>query len=59
MVFERGEGFEDLARGVLDFVLPKERVFWEPFKAGPLDVRERRVGGIFASLREVCRFVFG
>jgi hypothetical protein len=40
-------------------VLPKERVFWEPFKAGPLDVRERRVGGIFASLREVCRFVFG
>jgi len=49
VVLERGDGTEallDLLRGVLDFVLPKERVFWEPFGAGPLDVRERRVGGM-------------
>jgi hypothetical protein len=26
--------------------LPKERVFWAPFVAGPVEVRERRVGGI-------------
>lgn len=36
--------------GVVGLVtlLPKERVFWEPFAAGPLEVRVRRVAGMIA-----------
>lgn len=31
---------------------PKERVFWEPFGAGPLELRLRRVAGIFVGFLE-------
>ena len=41
-----------------DFVLAKESVFWEPFDAGPLEVRERRVGGIFVSISLLVRYCF-
>ena len=41
-----------------DFVLAKESVFWEPFDAGPLEVRERRVGGIFVFISLLVRYCF-
>jgi hypothetical protein len=39
------EGFVGLVT-----LFPKERVFWEPFVAGPFDVRVRRVAGIAARI---------
>jgi hypothetical protein len=35
-------------------LLPKASVFWEPFMAGPLETRVRRVAGMFASFSEKC-----
>lgn len=42
-------------------LLPKESVFWEPFGAGPLEVRVRRVAGIAAGFAErgLQNFVWG
>jgi hypothetical protein len=42
--------FVSFAEGVPALVTlwPKERVFWEPLGAGPLELRLRRVAGIFA-----------
>lgn len=53
MELERGDLSKDLSlvkEGFVILVPPKERVFWAPFAAGPLESRERRVGGIFDSV---------
>ena len=44
-----GEGERGLSwvLGLLALEAPKERVFWAPLAAGPVEVRARRVGGIF------------
>jgi len=48
------DSFEDLwsleVEGLETLLLPKEMVFWEPFCAGPEEVRVRRLveAGIFA-----------
>jgi len=37
---------EEGALTLVTLLLPKEMIFWEPFAAGPLEVRDRRVDGM-------------
>lgn len=44
-----------LGRGLVTLLeVLKERVFWAPLGAGPEDVRERRVAGIFGQCVRLC-----